>query len=53
MNVLLAILIVALLLGIVAGLVLQHMLYSRLGTEHPKALEILAESSAGIMAFQR
>lgn len=53
MSGLLVILTVVLLLGIAAGLVLQHMLYSRLSTEHPKALEILAESSAGIMAFQR
>ena len=53
MHVLFAILTVVLLAGIAVGLVLQHMLYSRLSTEHPKALEILAESSAGIMAFQR
>jgi hypothetical protein len=53
MNALLATLFVVLLAGIAIGLVLQHMLYSRLSTEHPKALEILAESSAGIMAFQR
>jgi hypothetical protein len=45
--------IVVLLAAIVAGLVLQHRLYSRLVTSHPKVLEILAESSAGIMAFQR
>src|ERR1035437_8576521 len=50
---LLVILIVVLLVGIAIGLVLQHMLYSRLSSEHPKAVEILAESSAGIMAFQR
>jgi len=53
MHALLAILIVVLLVGIATGLVLQHMLYSRLSTEHPKALEILAESSAGILAFPR
>lgn len=53
MHALLAILTVVLLMGIAVGLVLQCMLYSRLSTEHPKALEILAESSAGIMAFQR
>jgi len=53
MYTLLVILTVVLLVGIAIGLVLQHMLYSRLSTEHPKALEILAESSAGIMAFQR
>jgi hypothetical protein len=53
MNILLPFLIVVLLMGIAIGLVLQHMLYSRLITEHPKVLEILAESSAGIMAFQR
>ena len=53
MHALLTILIVVLLVGIAVGLVLQYRLYSRLGTEHPKALEILDESSAGIMAFQR
>ncbi len=53
MHALFAILIIVLLVGIAVGLVLQHRLYSRLSTEHPKALEILAESSAGIMAFQR
>src|SRR6266481_6327030 len=53
MHALFAILIVVLLVGIAVGLVLQHRLYSRLSTEHPKALEILGESSAGIMAFQR
>ena len=53
MHAVLVILIVVLLGGIAAGLVLQQRLYSRLSTEHPKALEILAESSAGIMAFQR
>lgn len=53
MHALLAILTVVLLVGIAVGLVLQRMLYSRLSTEHPKALKILAESSAGIMAFQR
>jgi len=53
MHALLAILIVVLLVGVAIGLVLQHALYARLSTEYPKALEILAESSAGIMAFQR
>ena len=53
MHTLLAILIVVLLVGIAVGLVLQHALYSRLCTAHPKTLEILAESSAGVMAFQR
>ena len=53
MHILLATLCVALLVVIAVGLVLQHTLYSRLRTEHPKALEILDESSAGIMAFQR
>ena len=53
MNTLLAILCVALLVNIAIGLVLQHILYGRLRIEHPKALEILDESSAGIMAFQR
>jgi hypothetical protein len=48
-----AILCVVLLVGIAIGLILQHALYSRLRSEHPKALEILAESSAGIAAFQR
>ena len=53
MHALFTILIIVLLVGIAVGLVLQHRLYSRLSTEHPKALEILDESSAGIMAFQR
>ena len=53
MHTLLPILTVVLLTGIAVGLVFQHMLYSRLSTAHPKALEILAESSAGILAFQR
>ena len=53
MNTLLAISCLILLAGIAIGLVLQHALFSRLRSEHPKALEILAESSAGIMAFQR
>src|SRR6266496_1674651 len=53
MSTLLAISCLVLLAGIAIGLVLQHTLFSRLRTEHPKALEILAESSAGIMAFQR
>ncbi len=53
MHALFAILIVVVLVGVAIGLFLQHMLYSRLRTEHPKALEILAESSAGVMAFQR
>jgi hypothetical protein len=53
MYALLAILTVVLLVGIAVGLVLQRMLYSRLSTEHPKALKILDESSAGIMAFER
>jgi hypothetical protein len=53
MPALFAFLIILLLIVIAVGLVLQHRVYSRLSTEHPKALEILAESSAGIMAFQR
>ena len=53
MHTLLAILCLVLLVGIAMGLVLQHTLYSRLRTEHPKALDILAESSAGILAFPR
>ena len=53
MHALFTILIVVLLVGIAVGLVLQHRLYCRLSTEHPKALKILDESSAGIMAFQR
>jgi hypothetical protein len=53
MHSLLAILCVVPLVGIAIGLVLQHTLYSRLRAGHPKALEILDESSAGITAFQR
>lgn len=53
MHALFAILSIVLLVGIVIGLIWQHTLYSRLRTEHPEALEILAESSAGILAFQR
>lgn len=53
MHTLLLILCLVLLVGIALGLVLQHALYSRLRTAHPKALQILAESSAGIMAFPR
>jgi hypothetical protein len=53
MRELLAISILVLLVGVAIGLVLQHALYSRLRTAHPKALEILDESNAGIMAFQR
>ena len=53
MHALFTILVVILLVGIAIGLVLQHSLYVRLRSEHPQALEILAESSAGIMAFQR
>ena len=53
MHALFTILVVILLVGIAIGLGLQHRLYERLRIEHPKALEILAESSAGIMAFQR
>lgn len=47
------ILTLVLLVGLTIGLALQQRLFSRLRTEHPKALQILAESSAGIMAFQR
>jgi len=46
-------LVVGLLVALGIGLVLQHRLYERLRSEHPNALQILAESSAGIMAFQR
>ena len=53
MHALFTILIVVLLVGIAVAFVLQDRLYSRLSTEHPKALKILDESSAGIMAFQR
>lgn len=53
MHILHTILCVVLLVGIAIGFVLQHRLYSRLRTQHPKALNILDESSAGIMAFQR
>ncbi len=53
MPALFTILVVVLLVAVAIGLVLQHRLYERLRSEHPKALEILAESSAGIMAFQR
>ena len=53
MNTLLIILCVALLMGAAIGLMLQHRLFERLRTGHPKALRVLAESSAGIMAFQR
>ena len=53
MHMPIAILVIVLLAGIVVGLVLQRRLYSRLSAEHPKALGILAESNAGIMAFQR
>ena len=47
------ILVIALLAFVVIGLILQHRLYERLRSKHPGALQILAESSAGIMAFQR
>jgi hypothetical protein len=53
MYALFTILVVVLLVGVGTGLVLQHRLYERLRSEHPNALQILAESSAGIMAFQR
>ena len=53
MHALFTILVVVLLVGTALGLILQHRLYERLRSEHPKALETLAESSAGIMAFQR
>lgn len=53
MLALFTILVVVLVVGIAVGLVLQHRLYERLRSDHPKALETLAESSAGIMAFQR
>jgi len=42
-----------LLAGIATGMVLQQMLHTRVGSGDPEAMEILAESSAGIMAFQR
>ena len=53
MGALFAILTVVLLVSAAVGLVLQHRLHRQLSTEHPKALEILAESGAGVMAFQR
>ena len=53
MDMLLVTLCVVLLVGIAIGMVVQHALYSRLRTEHPKALEILDESGVGVMAFQR
>ncbi len=53
MHALFATSVIVLLVGIGIGLVLQHRLYSRLSADHPNALAILAESSAGIMAFQR
>jgi hypothetical protein len=53
MNTLLIILCVALLMGAAIGLALQHALLSRLRVLHPKALELLAESGADIMAFPR
>jgi hypothetical protein len=53
MQMLLAILCAGVLVGIAMGLVLQHTLYARLRTQHPNAIKILDESSAGVMAFQR
>jgi hypothetical protein len=53
MHTLFTILVVVLLVGIAVGLVLQHRLYERLRSDHPRALAIIEESSAGIMAFQR
>jgi hypothetical protein len=53
MNTLIAFLFVVLLAGVTIGLMLQRRLFERLRTGHPKALRVLAESSAGIMAFQR
>ena len=53
MNTLLIILCVALLMGAAIGLTLQSALLSRLRVAHPKALELLAESGADIMAFPR
>ena len=47
------ILVIVLLAGVAVGLILQHRLYERLRSGHPKGLETLAESGAGIMAFQR
>ncbi len=47
------ILVVILLAGIAMGLFLQQRLYGRLRRQHPSALDVLDESSAGIMAFQR
>ena len=53
MHTLFMILVIVLLAGIGFGLFMQHRLYERLRSEHPSALRILAESNAGIMAFQR
>ncbi len=53
MHVPFTILVVVLLAGTAIGLVLQHRLYERLRYGHPKVLQTLAESSAGITAFQR
>ncbi len=53
MHALFIILVVVLLAGVAIGLILQHRLYERLRNDHPKALETLAESNAGVMAFQR
>jgi hypothetical protein len=53
MQVLVTILVVVLLVGIAIGLLLQQRLYALLRGQHPRALEVLAESSAGVMAFQR
>ena len=53
MHALFTILVVVLLVAVGIGLVLQQRLYERLRSEHPSALQILAESSAGVMAFQR
>ena len=47
------ILVAVLLAGIAIGLIMQHRLYERLRRDHPRALRILAESNAGVMAFQR
>ncbi len=53
MHALFVVLFAVLLVAIAIGLFLQQRLYARLRSQHPRALVVLAESSAGIMAFQR
>jgi hypothetical protein len=53
MHALLIILVIVLLAGIAMGLFFQQRLHARLRSQHPTAMEVLDQSSAGIMAFQR